>query len=51
MAFLFPSPFSSLKGGAYYCYCAYVVRISGFPIGDAFKYSDIFTQFKTIRRK
>ena len=43
-----------LKGGAYYCYCAYVLRISrysGFPIGDAFKYSDIFARFKTIRRK
>ena len=43
-----------LKGGAYYCYCTYVLRISrylGFPIGDAFRYSDIFVRFKTIRRK
>ena len=43
-----------LKGGAYYCYCAYVLsisRYSGFPIGDAFKYSDSFARFKTIRRK
>ena len=35
---------SCIKGGAYYCYCAYVLRISrylGFPIGDAFKYSDL----------
>ena len=45
---------SKLKGGAYYCYCAYVLgisRCSGFPISDAFKYSDIFVRFKTIRRK
>ena len=30
---------SLLKGGAFYCYCAYVLRISTysrFPIGDAF---------------
>ena len=43
-----------LKGGPYYCYSAYVLpisRYSGFPTGDAFKYSDIFVQFKTIRRK
>jgi len=45
---------SKLKGSAYYCYCAYVLRISrysGFPISDAFKYSDIFVRFKTILRK
>ena len=38
----------------HYCYCAYVLRISrysGFPIGNAFKYSDIFVRFNTIRRK
>ena len=43
-----------IKGGAYYRYCAYVLRISrysGFPIGDAFKHSDIFARFKTIRRE
>ena len=45
---------SSFKGGAYYCYCAYnlrILRYLGFPIGDAFKYSDIFARFKTIRKK
>ena len=44
----------ALKGGAYYCYCACVLRISrywGFPIGYAFKYRDIFAWFKTICRK
>ena len=44
----------SIKDGAFYCYCAYVLRISrywGFPIGDAYKYSDIFARFKSIRRK
>ena len=33
---------------------AYVLRISrysGFPIGDAYKYSNIFARFKTIRTK
>ena len=42
------------KGGAYYCYCAYVLRIwrcSGFPMGDAFKYSDNSARIKTIRRQ
>ena len=42
-----------LNGGAYYCYCAYVLRISrcsGFPIGDAFKNSDVFARLKTIGR-
>ena len=45
---------SELKGDAYYCYCVYVLRISrysGFPIGDAFKYIDIFARSKTILRK
>ena len=57
LGLLFPLGLSAkfqLKGGAYYCYCAYVLRISrysSFPIGDAFKYSDIFARFKTIRRK
>ena len=40
---------NNLKGGAYYCYCAYVLRISrysGFSIGNAFKYNDIFARFK-----
>ena len=44
----------SFKGGAYYCYCAYVLRISrysNFPIGDAFKHSDIFARLKAIPRK
>ena len=34
--------------------CAYVLRIwrySGFPIGDAYKYSDILARLKTIRKK
>ena len=50
----FSNGWDTFKGSAYYCYCAYVLRISrysGFPIGDAFKYSDIFARFKTIRRK
>ena len=40
---------SLLKGGAYYCYCAYVLRIStysGFRLGDAFKYGVIFDGLK-----
>mgnify|MGYP006896136904 CR=1 FL=1 len=45
---------SLLKGGAFYCYCAYVLHISTysrFPIGDAFKYGGILGRVKTIRRK
>ena len=40
---------SKLKGGAYYCYCAYILcilRYSGFPISDAFKCSEFFCGLK-----
>ena len=46
--------YNARSRNTYYCYCAYALRISrysGFPIGDAFKHSDIFARFKTIRRE
>ena len=46
--------FVLIQGGAYYCYCAYVLRISrysSFPIGDAYKYSHIFVRFNPFPSK
>ena len=31
--------------------CSAHLEILGFPIGDAYQYSDTFTRFKTIQRK